>query len=994
MNSTLKCFAGRLGIGAVLLLFSVANRAETTPAPPTAIPSSPAVRVFGRLPLAFEVNQGQAKPRVRFLARGPGYGVFLAADEAVLVLRDAGTATGGEAKSGLSRQAKKDVWSQVVRMRFLGGTVTPDLFGLDNLPGHSNYLVGGDPGKWRKGIPLYARVKYENLYPGVDAIFHGSESRLEYDLVVAPGANPAVIRIGFQGTGRLRLDESGNLVLPVGTGEIVQHAPFIYQESGGAREILAGKFVLRGPREIGFAVSGAYDPARALVIDPVLSYSTYLGGTGIDEGHAIAVDASGSAYIVGTTTSTDFPVVNPRQGTARGARDVFVAKLDPSGSGLAYSTYLGGSGDDYGHGVAVDGSGSAYVTGWTGSTNFPVVGAFQAAKGGATSDVDAFVAKLSPDGSTLVYSTYLGGSAVDSGWAIAVDADGRAHVAGITMSNNFPLANPLQSCHANFGINADGFVTRLSPDGSALSFSTYLGGSGDDRAWGLALDPAGNIYVAGDTTSPDFPMINAMNQTLRSTDAFVLKIDASRLAFVYSTFLGGSNREEGPAIAMAVDAAGDAFVTGHTNSTDFPLLNPVLPIPTNPSGDWYGFVTKIDPLGSALAYSTYLGGHGGNIPQGIAVDVAGQAHVIGSTWSADFPLVLPLDATIDSLYPDTFVTTLNADGGAFVYSTYLGGSGTQEGMAIALDAAGDAYVTGVTSSYNFPTVNPFQAAHAGSGSDAFVAKILHDGPAPSPASNPSPAGSGGRFEQDDSGLAYSGSWFPNSHCSHSHGTAVLATDPGSSITVTFNGTSIRWIGYRDPWSGIASIFLDGAFVQTVDTYASAAQYQVLLFAAAGLATGTHTLVVEATGTHGAPSGGSWIWVDAIDVIGTIFLPITDSDGDGVPDNLDCSPSDPTAWRTPSPAQSLQVSGGPADLVLAWQAPLDQGGMTTTYDVLRSANPADFTTAECVATAIATTSVTVTPLPGNEFYLVRSRNACGGTLGTDSAGAERAGAACP
>jgi hypothetical protein len=287
LKSTLKLSAERLGIAAALVLFTVASRADTTLAPPAVTPSPLAGRVFGHLPLAFEVNQGQAKPRVRFLARGPGYALFLAADEAVLVLRDPRPTTGDKAKN--------DAWSQIVRMRFLGGASAPGLVGLDTLPGHSNYLVGGDPTRWRKGIPLYARVKYENLYPGVDAIFHGSERRLEYDLVLAPGANPDVIRIGFQGTGRLRLDESGNLILPVGADEVVQHAPLIYQETGGAREMLAGKFVLRGPREIGFVVSGAYDPARALVIDPVLSYTTFLGGPAAGTPRAIALDAAGAA---------------------------------------------------------------------------------------------------------------------------------------------------------------------------------------------------------------------------------------------------------------------------------------------------------------------------------------------------------------------------------------------------------------------------------------------------------------------------------------------------------------------------------------------------------------------------------------------------------------------------------------------------------------------------------------------------------------------------
>jgi hypothetical protein len=368
--------------------------------------------------------------------------------------------------------------------------------------------------------------------------------------------------------------------------------------------------------------------------------------------------------------------------------------------------------------------------------------------------------------------------------------------------------------------------------------------------------------------------------------------------------------------------------------------------------------------------------------------------VIGKTSSPNFPLSRWLDSTFSPPDQDSFITKLSANGGAFAYSTYLGGSGSEDGNAIALDAAGNAHVAGTTASNDFPTVNPFMAYTPGE-ADAFVAKIVDDGPAPPPAPSPLSTTLSGRFEQDYSSLAYAGGWQTNIGCLQSHGSAVLAMDPGASVTVTFSGTGIRWIGYRDEWSGLASVFLDGTFRETVDTYASPGRYQAVLFAATGLDPAAHTLVIEVMGTAGAASSGAWIWVDAFDVNGGVLPPpAPDGDGDGVPDDLDCAPSDGDAWRAPSPARSLDVSGGPTGLELAWQAPLDEGGATMSYDVLRSSGPADFMSAECVATAISTTSVALTPASGNEFYLVRSRNACGGTLGADSTGLDRPGASCP
>ena len=333
------------------------------------------------------------------------------------------------------------------------------------------------------------------------------------------------------------------------------------------------------------------------------------------------------------------------------------------------------------------------------------------------------------------------------------------------------------------------------------------------------------------------------------------------MSFVYSTLLGGSFDDY--AAGIAADAAGNAYVTGFTSSGDFPLKNPAQAT----RADWEAFVTKIDPMGSSLVYSTYLGGSRYDAARAIAVDATGQAHVIGATMSADFPVVRPVRRLFGGGGWDAFVTKLSSDGGSFVYSTFLGGSGYDDGGGIAVDGGGDATVTGRTGSYDFPTVGAVQWSFAGGEEDAFVTKIVEDGPRPEPTPAPSPAASGGRFEQDDDRIAYSGGWYSNTTCGHSHGSAALSAEPGGSVTVPFDGTGIRWIGYRDEWSGTASVYLDGNFIETVDTYASPARFQAVLFSIEGLSPGTHTLAIHVDGSHGPDSAGSWVWVDALDVVG-------------------------------------------------------------------------------------------------------------------------------
>jgi hypothetical protein len=658
--------------------------------------------------LSFEANEGQTDPAVRFLSRGPGYALFLTSSEAVLALRQGKSAP------------------KALRMKIEGAHVAPTVAGVEALPGKSNYFIGNDRGKWRKGIHTFAKVEYRNVYPGVNLVYYGKQRQLEYDFVLSPGADPNAIRLAFEGAETLAIDGGGDLVLKLGGGEVRMRKPAIYQERAGKREPVAGRYILRETNRVGVEVM-AYDATRPLVIDPVLVYSTYLGGSGVqDVGFAIAVDGSGSAYVTGETTSLDFPTTGLGFDTSfNGFTDAFVTKLDASGSNLVYSTYLGGSTDgDSGQAIAVDSTGHAYVAGHTSSSNFPTTAlAFDTSFNGG--GFDAFVTKLDPTGSSLVYSTYLGGNAFDAALAVAVDAAGQAYVGGHTASTNFPAtAGAFATSSAG---SHDAFVTSVNAAGSGLIYSTYVGGSDADIGIGLALDATGAAYLAGYTRSADFATTPAafdssFNGPFNGSDAFVAKLNPGGSALAYATFLGGSDADFG--WDVAVDSAGNAYVTGATLSTDFPTTPGAYDTTYNGSSPpAEAFVTKLDAAGSALVYSTFLGGTGDEFGIAIAVDAAGQAHVAGHTTSTDFP------TTAGAIQPgpggsfDAFVTKLDAAGAALVDSTYFGGSSQEQAIGIAVSSAGDAYVVGWTDSGDFPTTpGAFDTTFNG-GQDAFVAKI-------------------------------------------------------------------------------------------------------------------------------------------------------------------------------------------------------------------------------------------------------------------------------
>jgi len=672
---------------------------------------------YGALPLAFEANRGQTDGSVDYVARGAGYTLFLRGADLTLALaapRASLTPPLGATAATSLTTAVSQTAGVALRLRFVGATPAARAAGLDPLPDVVNYLRG-DASRWMTGVPTYARVRYAGLYPGIDLAYYGTAGRLEDDWTVAPGADPRAIRLAVDGARGVALDGHGALVLDTAAGALTQGAPTAYQMIGGVRHDVTASFALMGAGTIGVTV-GAYDTSQPLVIDPVFSYSTYLGGIGTDGGSAIAVDQQGAAYITGSTQSLNFPTTTGAYSTTAPNTngDVFVTKLNPSGTALVYSTYIGGDYNNAGTGIAVDGRGDAYVTGSTNSLNFPTVNAVQGRPQGG---VDAFALELDASGASLRYSTYLGGNSDERGNAIAVDGAGDAYIAGQTSSSNFiTTAGVLQPAYSGGGNKV--FVTKLNPDG-ALAYSTYLGGSGADVGTGIGVDGGNNAYVTGYTLSSNFPTVNAFQAVSHgNNEAFVSKLNPQGSALVYSTYLGGGSDDLGTGIA--VDAAGSAYVTGRTNSGDFPTLHAVQPLNR---GSFDAYITKLTPAGNALVYSTFLGAGGDDFGNAIAVDGAGDAYVTGQASTTTFPVVNAPQPTYGDGGIDAFVAALDAAGSALLYSTYLGGNGQDFGYGIAVDAGGSAYVTGQTGSTTFPTTAHALQGSGGGGTDAFVTKV-------------------------------------------------------------------------------------------------------------------------------------------------------------------------------------------------------------------------------------------------------------------------------
>ena len=665
-------FAGPLALAQANRVPSVDGPLPSKSTPPTAVAQpDPArrgqiVESYGKLPLSFEVNRGQTDAEVKFLSRGSGYTLFLTGDAAVFSLsrttpnRSAAHRPVSPASAQLRRSVDVPGKNTVLRMNLVKANLSAKVTGEDELSGRSNYFIGNDPKQWHTDVPTYAKVKYEGIYPGVDLLYYGNQRQLEYDFVLSPGADPHRIQFDVRGARNISTDKDGDLIFHFMDGELRWRKPVVYQETNGTRQTIDGHYVIRHGHRVGFAL-GEYDSRRALTIDPAFAYSTYLGGATNESGaSSVAVDASGDAYLTGYTRAWDFPVTpGAFQTTCPSGQGeygcgtwgaAFITKMNPTGTALVYSTYLGGKGGAAGYAIAVDAAGDAYVTGNTQSTNFPTTpGAFQTSCGGCAypSPGDAFVTKLNPTGSALIYSTYLGGETSQSigqaGGGIAIDASGDAYVAGQTNATNFPTTR--HAFQRKSSGSYDAFVTEFNTTGTGLVYSTYLGGSDNDFAGAIVLDAAGDAYVTGSTQSTNFPVTPGAFQTTCSSlcfDAFVTELNPTGSALVYSTYLGGSIRQGGGqgGSGIAVDASGYAYVTGLTFSSDFPIT-PGAFQPTCPAcpGGANAFVTEFNPAGSALIYSTYLGGSG------------------------------PVD----------------------------------QANGIALDAAGDAYLSGEASSTDFPT---------------------------------------------------------------------------------------------------------------------------------------------------------------------------------------------------------------------------------------------------------------------------------------------------
>lgn len=694
----------------------------------TFLDKSRIAEAYGKLPLRFEANRGETDKRVKFIARGSRYTLLLTPNEAELVLSKASS----QAKS---RDAVRDhasgqagVSTTVLRIKLAGGNPQARVTAASELPGKTNYLIGSDSSKWVTNVPSYARVEAHSVYPGIDVAYYGKGMEMEEDFVVGPGGDPKAIALDVAGAKNVSINPQGELLLASADGDLYLRKPTVYQTIAGTRREIPGRYQLRGENRVGFEV-GRYDASQPLVIDPVLSYSTYLGGSGPEytqDSNAIAVDSSGNAYVTGYTASTNFPGVNPIQSTYGGGGaliqgDAFIAKLNAAGTALVYSTYLGGSDGDFGVAIALDSSGSAYVAGATSSTNFPVTsGSFQTTFGGGTRQ-DGFVAKLSPAGSALVYSTYLGGSSGDYAHGIAVDSVGNAYVTGFTSSTNFPGAGSSSIQPALHGFN-DAFVAKLNATGTALVYSTYLGGTGQENPGTITVDSSGNAYVTGTTYSSDFPVTaGAFQSTFGGiANAFVTKVNAQGTALAYSTYLGGNNGDFG--VAIAVDSSGNAYVAGDAQSTNFPVTSGAIQSALNGGED--AFVARLNSTGTALTYSTYLGGSDLDGAFGIALDSLGNAYVTGVTLSTDFPASLSaIQPTSGGGGGDAFVAEISATGMSLIYSSYLGGSGYDVGSGVAVDSSGSIYILGETSSADFPVTSNSLQSTPGGAPDAFIAKI-------------------------------------------------------------------------------------------------------------------------------------------------------------------------------------------------------------------------------------------------------------------------------
>lgn len=755
--------------------------------------------VFEGLPFLFEANQGQAAPEVKFLARGRGYGLFLTPAEAILSVRS----------NGNDRR--------IIRMKLASANPAPAVTGVNPLPGKTNYLIGNNPAKWHQNIPQFAKVRYKSVYPGIDLVYYGKQGKLEYDFEVAPAADPSQVAFRFEGADDLATDSQGDLLLTSGKNGLRFQAPRIYQRVGAESRNVEGRFVVRNQKLVSFEV-GEYDRTRALIIDPVLVYSAFLGGNGGENSPRIAVDSSSNMYVAVSSTSTDpISAGPPYQANPKGAGDVLISKID-SGGNLAFQTYLGGTGADTVAGIAIDSGFNIAVAGTTTSSDFPTLNGLQATP--ASAGTHAFVASLNPLGQTLLYSTYISGNGTDTAKGIAVDVKNKAYVVGTSSSTNLPTTSG--SFQATSLATNKFFVAKVDPAASgadSVPYLTYFGGgnpsNGAVSGGAIAVDANSNVYITGGTnfrstgtnTATDFPILNGFANCLNrvgcdvsstNIDVFVAKLNPAAAVgdqLIYSTYLGGTGSEVGNGIAL--DSSTNAYVTGNTDSTDV-IAAGTGPFQKDNAGGGDAFLAKLSSFTPSTTstttttvtelYFTYLGGTGNDMGFAVAVDPAQGARVAGSTTSAGLTPLNPSNTFGGGT--DGFVarvdTTATSATAAGHYYSYIGGSGADEATSISVDARGAAYVAGDTASANFPVVGSTGALTGGT--DAFVSKF---GPnvnlaMTTNAASPNPAGVGNQvtftYKITNNGDLVTGVNFSEQLTSVS-GTFVSATaSPGSCGT--------------------------------------------------------------------------------------------------------------------------------------------------------------------------------------------------------------------
>jgi hypothetical protein len=784
-----------------------------------------AAKAYANLPVSFVENRGQTDAQVRYYAQGDRFGFFLTPSQIVM---------------SLTRRQGTDATSQTpdrvaLALQFLGGHRLVEPQGAERAAGVVNDLHGSDPSQWRTEIPQYRDVVYRNLWSGIDLRLRDQSGVLTYEFVVRPGASPSAIQLAYRGADGLTVGDDGGLRVATPAGALLDSAPVSYQDLDGIRVPVTSSYVLGGGAnpdgKFSFAV-GDYRRNHELVIDPGVQYTTFLGGNSAETGAGIAVDAAGNVFVAGTTQSPDFPTTTgafDRTGAAQNFADAFVSKLNAAGTALIYSTFVGGSNMEFGNRLAVDASGNAYVTGTTKSSNFPTTaGAFDRSQNippncprCATDVTDGFVFKLNAAGSALSYSTYLGGTDYEAPRGIAVDGSGNAYVTGEALSIDFPTTAGAFS-RALRG-EYDVFVTKLNPTGSALVYSTFLGGTAVDNGGQVQVDSGGNAYLLGASSSTDFPTTPGAFDTSANGafDATLTKLNPAGSGLVYSTYIGSSDFDG--ASGLVVDGAGAAYLTGGTSGA-WPVT-PGAYDTTNDNGD--AFVTKVNPAGSALEFSTFIGGSDFDSASDAVLDTAGNVWLTGGSSSTDFPVTAGApDTTFNGGGGDAIIAELNSTGSALLFATYLGGSNSEGGGDIARDPTGDIYITGSTYSQDFPaTVGAFDRIWNGDlqifWGDAFVTKLDIDANTSTP---PSPPG------------------IPVAPTLVSPSNASSQPQP-----ITFD-----WNDAPEAVSYTIQIDDSSAFSAPLEREGSVTQS---IFAASGLAAGTHFWRVR--GVNSAGAVGAW-----------------------------------------------------------------------------------------------------------------------------------------